>query len=75
MMVHLKPNVGDNVAVRVTKFQFHDGTIKTSMVSDSYCINAYFNSMMVQLKLISTVKTSIKRPQFQFHDGTIKTNR
>ena len=56
----------------LAKFQFHKGTIRTSMLLHSDFYLLYFNSIKVRLELniISRKKSSRK---FQFHKGTIRT--
>ena len=46
--------VGAEDAVTVTSFQFHKGTIKTSIAETTAVACSYFNSIKVQLKPILT---------------------
>ena len=55
------------------RFQFHKGTIKTMLTSNSNSRLQYFNSIKVQLRLLSQRLTQKKILLFQFHKGTIKT--
>ena len=55
-------------------FQFHYGTIKSSVGMELLPIQAYFNSTMVRLKDATTVSKYDYTLLFQFHYGTIKRN-
>ena len=53
-------------------FQFHKGTIKTSISPPLSLRPPNFNSIKVRLKLYQH-KSQVVRLTFQFHKGTIKT--
>ena len=72
MMVQLKPLSKYSITGSCHKFQFHDGTIKTLLISFQSYGTVHFNSNMVQLKRI-TFLNHWSANIFQFHDGTIKT--
>ena len=55
------------------KFQFHKGTIKTATANYLPINCQYFNSIKVQLRLMSLF-VNLFVPLFQFHKGTIKTS-
>ena len=54
------------------RFQFHKGTIKTSILYILSFCKCHFNSIKVQLKL-NAAKKQLSVTEFQFHKGTIKT--
>ena len=70
--VQLKP-LTKEVCFYSWEFQFHKGTIKTSVISSSIQISQEnFNSIKVQLKQMQQTSDALKY-LFQFHKGTIKT--
>ena len=54
-------------------FQFHKGTIKTTILFRQVNQKTYFNSIKVRLKLRKR-RAKICGGKFQFHKGTIKTS-
>ena len=58
----------------ISQFQFHKGTIKTSVIFTRDKGSPYFNSIKVQLRPAYCAKYCCKQ-LFQFHKGTIKTLR
>ena len=56
----------------LSEFQFHKGTIKTCVFSDTDNTIFYFNSIKVRLKHFNNHLPSLSL-KFQFHKGTIKT--
>ena len=55
IMVQLKHAEAELDAANV-RFQFHNGTIKTMQSSSTHFQTTYFNSIMVQLKLVCVWK-------------------
>ena len=70
--VRLKPKINPRCYSSLT-FQFHKGTIKTSIRLVAILAVHHFNSIKVRLKLASS---GFLHPAcaFQFHKGTIKTS-
>ena len=58
--------------MRQQAFQFHKGTIKTTLTIKTRLRRIYFNSIKVRLKLILIIFLQLVL-KFQFHKGTIKT--
>ena len=63
--------MGDNTTAALI-FQFHKGTIRTSVSSVIYTLKAYFNSIKVRLEPNSDTG-ECPQTKFQFHKGTIIT--
>ena len=64
---------GDNQTDIKAIFQFHKGTIKTSVRGLNRCRICNFNSIKVRLKHNSSA-INVAYVGFQFHKGTIKTD-
>ncbi len=52
-------------------FQFHHGTIGSSMTAQLKKVYMHFNSTMVRLKAGAGIAEQLQLFQFQFHHGTI----
>ena len=65
---------GRGAALRRSRFQFHEGPIKTRREHTTEELAASFNSMKVRLKQ-SNLQNRGRASLFQFHEGPIKTNR
>ncbi len=63
-----------NTNMRVLKFQFQCGTIK-SQIAKKYDVGIYtgFNSNVVRLKVVALPGREMQIPAFQFQCGTIKS--
>ena len=70
--VRLKPQ-GLTAGTNLSVFQFHKGTIKTSVLFPITPLLLNFNSIKVRLKLTAGTNLTVGY-SFQFHKGTIKTS-
>ena len=75
MKVRLKPYTAAHSTAASTKFQFHEGPIKTHMTARTESVLVGFNSMKVRLKPVIKMQCLKSNKQFQFHEGPIKTHR
>ena len=72
-MVRLKPGQRHFDKIASPKFQFHNGSIKTSDLLIRKAALAHFNSTMVRLKHNNKYEKQNYLSVFQFHNGSIKT--
>ena len=72
-MVRLKDIDGMDVPFDSLIFQFHYGTIKSTLAESDNINGTNFNSTMVRLKDTENKTYLYINLQFQFHYGTIKS--
>ena len=60
--------------IKVIRFQFHYGAIKTKDGTTTAKLGLNFNSIMVRLRLVFNSTRLRDQYMFQFHYGAIKTD-